>query len=162
MFVMGMRKTILIFAGLELVLLLVSLWVMDYSGFNIPEKIPGTDISLYACVYLLVLFILSFIFQKRILRIQPGTSLFNLILWSVSFSVIAGVVYQGIRHFVLLHNTVSPFLISCTVNLFAAAAVSLPIALDLKKFHRLWNILATLVILLVLGIFYKMFPVLEL
>jgi hypothetical protein len=159
---MGVRKTILIFSAVEVVLLLASLWVVDYSGFNIPERITGSDISIYACVHLLLLFILSFIFQKRILRIQPGTSLFNLILWSVTFSVIAEIIYQGIRHFVLLHNTVYAFLISCMVSLFGAVAVSLPIALDLKKFHRLWNILATLVILLVLGALYKMFPVLEL
>lgn len=159
---MSTRKTILIFAGVEAVLLLASLWIMDYSGFNIPERVAGSSISSYACVHILLLLILSFLFQKQILKRHPGIPLFKLIFSCVVFSAIAEIVYHGIRHFVLFHNTVSSFLISCVVGLFAAVAVSLPIALDMKKFHRIWNILASLVILLVLGILYKMFPVLEL
>jgi hypothetical protein len=114
---MSVRKTILTFAGLEAALLFASLWVMDYSGFNIPERITGTGINIFGCIYLLLVFTLSFIFQKQVLKAHPGTSLFKLILWSVTFSAIAEIVYQGIRHFVLLQNTITPFLISCMVSI---------------------------------------------
>lgn len=147
-------KTTILFIVISLAALLLILWFVDYSPFNLPEKISGLELRPYG-ILIFISFIIIFIFlQKSLLRANPQISILKLVLVSTMISFTAFLLYQTIRQLVILRGQYSydftsvllPTIISTIVSILLATSV----ALDLKKVKGIWRHVPTVIILILL------------
>jgi hypothetical protein len=132
---------VILFIGISLALLFLILWLIDFSQFNIPELISWPEARVYG-VMILISFILVFIFlQKILLKTNPQTSIWKLIIASAFVSFISLLIYQGIRQFIVLRGQYSYNLgtvFTSTLPSIALIFIAASIALELKKIKGFW------------------------
>lgn len=145
---------ILLWTGLCTVALFSSLWLIDYSGFSIPAKIPQTEINIYGLLLLATFIIMFILFQKKLIKEEPRITIFQLVYRSLIVGLIAELVYQSFRYcFVLtgnLREKIIPFLASTFVVIIFAGIIALAIAMELKKVKPIWNWIITISLLVVI------------
>jgi len=146
--------TTISFIVISLAALLLILWFVDFSPFNLPEKITGLELRPYG-ILIFISCILIFIFlQKNLLKANPQISILKLVLVSTIVSFTAFLLYQTIRQLVILRSQYSydltsvllPTIIFTIVSILLATSV----ALDLKKVKGIWRHVPTVVILILL------------
>lgn len=100
-------KTILLFILLSLAALFLILWLVYYSGFGIPEKIPVLDLRTYGILILVAFLLIVFFLQKSMLDDEPSTSLWTLLLAPFTVSLVSFFIYQLTRQLIILGNSFS-------------------------------------------------------
>ena len=75
-------KITTLFFFVALASLFLILWLVDYSGFGIPELIPQLNLRTYGIMIMLTFILVHFLFQKILLNSNPGISVLKLTLLS--------------------------------------------------------------------------------
>lgn len=151
-------KLYISFSVLLALSLFAVLYLVDYSGFNIPHRISlmDTAINVYGLLFLVVITVVAIFFQKQLLKQNPSTPLFSLVLATLVISTIAELLYQGFYHFVVSgNNSISAFLSNTLAGILLAVVIGLFVAMELKKVKRLWTIGLFIAMLLLLGFLNK-------
>lgn len=147
-------QTIILFILIGLIALLFILWLTDFSSLHLPEVIPFLQLNTYG---LLVLgcFVLIFIFlQKRLLKLDPKTSILNLIIASTIVSLISIFLYEAIRQLIILRGQYSYDLFSVLRSSLIPGVffilVAASISLELRKVKRAWKYVPMMLLLIFL------------
>lgn len=146
-------KTIILFALFNLAAFLLILWIVDYSGLNLPAEIPMGHIRTFGILMTLVL-IINFIFlQKQLLKINAEFSVFYLVLISTISSFISFLSYQLISEYIISHESffagLSYVLIASIMSSILCILVATSVAFELKKIKRIWQNLFTISCLII-------------
>ncbi len=147
-------KTTIFFIVISLAALLLILWIVDFSPFNLPEKISGLKLSPYG-ILVFISFIIVFIFlQKSLLKANPQISILKLVLVSTIVSFTSFLLYQSIRQLIILREQYSYDLFSVLkttiLSTFVSILLATSVALDLKKVKGIWRHVPTAVIIILL------------
>lgn len=102
-----MKTTILKYSPILLVGLLVEWWIIWCSPLNLPERLPATPIKIDGLLLVGLLLIILIIAEKRFLRSNPDTTIFNLTVIGTTTCFLAEIIFQTIRQ---------PFLTADTLN----------------------------------------------
>ncbi|GEM_PF-4020455 len=151
-------KLYITFSLLLTLSLFAVLYLVDYSGINIPHRISlmDTAINVYGLLFLVVITVVVILFQKQLLKRNPSTPLFSLVLATLVISTIAELLYQGVYYFIASDsNSISAILASTLTGVLFAVVVGLFVAMELKKMKRLWMVGLFIVVILLLGFLNK-------
>jgi hypothetical protein len=134
-------RLIVLFTLISLGFLLFILWLVDFSQFGIPKKVPIAQIETYG-VLILTFFILLFIFlQKRLLKLNPATSIPQMVIYCTITELISLSLFEGIKQFIILKESTansSPVLLSIALVTVLSGIIATSIALELKKIKGVW------------------------
>ena len=125
-------KTVLVYSGIFLLLLLIQWWVFTLSGFNIPEYIPDTTARISGLFLGTIIISTLIISQKKIFKTDPNISVFKLTFTGALISFISEVFFQFIRSFTLLEDKVVLFLRGVFAVTIFCTVISFLIAYQLK------------------------------
>ncbi len=143
-------KITTLFFFVALASLFLILWLVDYSGFGIPELIPQLNLRTYGIMIMLTFMLVHFLFQKILLNSNPGISVLKLTLLSTIITFFSLLVYQVTRQNLILHRPFSTTeILSFTVPTLVFALMALSTALSLKKAKLIYRQIP-LVILIIL------------
>jgi FtsH-binding integral membrane protein len=147
-------RTTIFFIAISLAALLLILWFVDYSPFNLPEKISGLELRPYG-ILIFISVILIFIFlQKSLLKANTQISVLKLVIVSTIVSFTSFLLYQLIRQLVILREQYSYDLTSVLLTTLISTIVSIllatSVALDLRKVKGIWRHVPTVLIIILL------------
>lgn len=145
-------KTTLLFSFISLTILLFIQWLIDFSGFGIPEVITGLQLRTYG-ILILVAFIVIFIFlQKNLLKSDIQISIAKLVTVSTVVAFVSLLLYQSIRQLIILREQYSydfsSVLISSAIPTVILAIVATSISFELKKIKGIWQHIPTVIFLI--------------
>jgi hypothetical protein len=159
---MQLPKSVWIFSSVLLAAYFLILWLIDYSALGIPEFIPGTSYQTYTIAMFVVMALVLVIFQKRVLKFYPETSIVKLTLLTVLICFVSQAIYQLIRQtWVLRHennNKVSDFTVSLASLTILSLFIGLSIAFELKKVNGFLKVLGPVFVFGLLVLLKKYFP----
>jgi hypothetical protein len=142
-------KITTLFFFVALALLFLILWLVDYSGFGIPELIPQVNLRTYGIMIMLAFLLVQFLVQKILLNSDPGISVLKLTLLSTGVTFFSLLVYQVIRQNVILHRPFSTAeIFSFTVPTLVFALMALSTALSLKKARLIYRQIPFVILLI--------------
>lgn len=147
-------KIIFLFIFIALSTLLFILWLVDFSKFNLPELIPGLQLSTYG-VLILIAFILIFIFLQKVqLNRKVETSVLNLVTVSTVVAFVSLLLYQAIRQLIILRGQysydLSSVMLSSAIPTLFMILVAASISVELKKIKGIWKHVPTIELLILL------------
>jgi hypothetical protein len=159
---MNPTKPILIFTAILLVLFCAILWLVDYSGFGIPEYIGNTKYQTYTLAMFIIMALVLIIFQKALIKQEPSIKMEKLIWWSLLICLFSQGIYQIFRQaWILRHeNNDKPgdYFISLASSTILSFFIVLSIAFELKKTNAILKTLAPLAVLGLLFVLKEYFP----
>jgi hypothetical protein len=136
-------KTILFFTFLCLAALFLVLWLVDYSGFGIPEMIPELNYRTYGIMILVAFSLLLFLLQRRLFKLNPAIPLSILLVAPAIVSFISVLIYQVIRQLMIVGNSFSDkasmIMLSSIIPAILFTILSATYALKLKKIEGVWS-----------------------
>jgi hypothetical protein len=138
------------------------LWLVDYSPFDIPATIPNLGYSTYTVLMFVLIIIILIVFQKKLIKIKPATSIMELVLFSLGACMLSQIIYQVVRQFWFLrnenNNKFHDLAITLVSILFISGFLGLSIATEIKKANTAINILTSLLALGTIVLLEKYFP----
>ena len=158
---MLLRKFILLCGVALLAWLLITFWLFNYSPFNIPATIPGTHINILG-LSSITFWIAAFIFfEKRLLRAESETTIWDLTSIAAFGGLGAEVVFQLVRQFTFPDSSpvthVEAYLGSVLLMSVYASVLGFLVAFQLKTRKIGWVIgfvlLAIMLYNLISGLF---------
>lgn len=134
---MNTTRLLIIYTAILLVLLLLVLWAVDHSSLEIPERIPGTQWQSYTVAIFVVMLLVLIIFQRHLVKTNPGISVGKLILYGFILCVVAQAIYQLFRQFWELRNVDNnkgkEYLISMAAIAVFSLLFSVSVGVEMKK-----------------------------
>ncbi|WP_448700900.1 hypothetical protein ACFGVR_02435 [Mucilaginibacter sp. AW1-3] len=91
--------TILKFAAFFFVVLLIQLWLFDYSGWKIPETVPNTNLRTSGLLIVGALMVILLNAGKEFLKISPSSSVAKLTLAGALIAFFSEFAFQIVRAF---------------------------------------------------------------
>ncbi|WP_109700762.1 hypothetical protein [Chitinophaga deserti] len=150
------RYTFILFATL-----LIKWWIFFFAPWDIPTHIPSTPMNIHGLAFIACIVAIFILFQRSVLKLLPGTSIWQLMLWSTVSFLLAEAIFQAVRVFTLADATgveKVQFFVRGTVftSLFAAAfAFLIAFQLKTKKTGQLLLlILAFLIIVYIINFLF--------
>ena len=148
-------QLILLSTAVTVAVLLLILWLVDFSGFNLPEFIPVLNLKTYSFLILIAFIVILIFFQKLLLRKRPGSSITILITYSILICFASMIIYQVIRRVFIMGDEMSlaiyTILLSSLIVTAFFTLVAASIAIELKKVKGPWGIaINAMLVLLVL------------
>jgi hypothetical protein len=138
---MNATRLLFIYTAVLLLALLLVLWLLDYSSLGIPERIPGTQWPLYTIAIFVVMILVLIIFQRHLVKTNPGISVGKLILYGFIVCVVAQAIYQLFRQFWELRNENNnkgkEYLISMAAIAVFSLFFSSSVGVEMKKANAL-------------------------
>ncbi len=159
-----MRPTIIKFILLLLAGQLISWWIIFFSPFDIPDKIPQTPIKIEGIILVGLLLTILIFAQKKFLKLQPETTITRLTLLGTIICFSSEVIFQTVRQPTLiadtLHDHIYYFLLGTIGVSFFGTALSFLIAFQLKTKKTGQLILMIIGLMLFTNIIKFFFPTL--
>jgi len=159
---MNPTKLILIFTAILLVLFCAILWLVDYSGFGIPEYIGNTKYQTYTVAMFIIMGLVLIIFQKSLIKQHPSVKMGKLIWWSVLVCLFSQGIYQIFRQtWILRHENndkLGDYFISLGSSTILSLFIVLSITFELKKTNAILKTVAPLAFVGLLFLLKEYFP----
>ena len=141
---MLLRKFILLCGLVLLTWLLITFWFFNYSPFNIPAIIPGTPINILGLSSIAFWTAAFIFFEKRLLRVEPEATIWDLTSIAAFGGLGAEVVFQLIRQFTFQDSSpvthVEAYLGSVLLMSVYAVVLGFLVAFQLKTGKTGWVI----------------------
>jgi hypothetical protein len=132
-----LKPTIIKYTLLLLVGQLIAWWTFFISPFDIPEKIPFTTIRINGLTLIVLLLVIIISALKKILKLQPETTIIKLTFLGAIICFFSGLVFQTVRQPTLNADTFNErifyFLLGTLGTTIFGTAVSFLTAFQLKK-----------------------------
>jgi hypothetical protein len=157
-----MKIIIIKFSSIFLIALLVEWWLMHYSPLNLPENIPNTPIRISGLLLMGIILTVLIATQKKILKLNPSTSILKLTLISSLICFISEAIFQLLRQFIIYADNISDriyyFALGTIGMTIFAAIFSFFVAFQIKTKKTGQLILMIIAFIFIINVFYYFFP----
>ena len=131
-----MGRAFIKFSSLLLAGNLVTYWILFLSPWEIPSHIPDTPINIDGLILIGLITLVSYLFQKQVLKLHPDTNVFRLILLSTLVCFIQEIIFHVIKLFLQREEATADYVFYFFLGVIGTSLIScfisIPIAFQLK------------------------------
>ncbi|MEO6358220.1 MAG: hypothetical protein ABIU77_06385 [Ferruginibacter sp.] len=144
-------KSIALFSFVSLTLGLIIFWLNDFLGIQLPQIIPGIELSTYGILILLSYIGIFVLQQKLAVKAKADITVFQLVSDSTIIAAVSQFLYFPIRELILGTDISDRIIKILTVSLISTVVLCLiaaAIAVEIKKIKGGLRHLPTIILIL--------------